>query len=411
MYINSKMPKILLILILIIISIVSTSRADIVNKIEIQGNDRISTQTIINFSEVVLGKNLNDKDLNSYLKNLYDTNFFEDVNLELKNNILIIKVKEFPIIQQIKVNGIKAEKTIKELKDQIVLKEKNPFNEILVKDDLDTISNIFKNSGYYFVDVKVSVEKNENQTVNLIFDIDRGEQATIKSIKFIGDKKYKDRKLHGIITSEENRFWKVLTRSKYINIERINLDKRLLKNFYLNKGFYNVEINDAYTKLINNKDFILTYNINAGDRFKFGSFVLDLPSDYDKNDFLKIENVFEKLKNTQYSLNKIEDILDEIDKIALNKNYEFINANVNETINNDKIDFVFKILETKKTYVNRINFYGNNITSEEFLRSNLLVDEGDPFNKILHNKSINNLKSKGLFASVQTKIIETDDEV
>ena len=72
-----------------------------------------------------------------------------------------------------------------------------------------------------------------------------------------------------------------------------------MKNFYLNKGFYNVEINDAYTKLINNKDFILTYNINAGDRFKFGSFVLDLPSDYDKNDFLKIENVFEKLKNTQ----------------------------------------------------------------------------------------------------------------
>ena len=99
------MPKILLILILIIISIVSTSKADIVNKIEIQGNDRISTQTIINFSEVVLGKNLNDKDLNSYLKNLYDTNFFEDVSLDLKNNILIIKVKEFPIIQQIKVNG------------------------------------------------------------------------------------------------------------------------------------------------------------------------------------------------------------------------------------------------------------------------------------------------------------------
>ena len=387
-----------------------SSNAEVIKQIQINGNERISEQTIINFADIKIGKDVKPDELNIFLKNLYETNFFEDVNLTLTNNLLIIDVKELPIIQEIVINGIKANKTKEELKDGMNLKEKNPFNETLVQNDLDNISNIFKNSGYYFVSVNVSVEKNKNNTVNLIFDIDRGDQATIKKIKFIGDKKYKDRKLHSIITSEENKFWKFITSAKYINQERIDLDKRLLKNFYLNKGFYDVSINDAYTKLINNKDFILTFNINAGEKYNFGNLNLDLPVDYDENDFKKINNLFNEIKDSQYSLNKIEEILDEIDKIALSKNYEFIDAKVNEEKKDNFINFTFEINETKKTYVNRINIYGNNITAEEFIRSNLLVDEGDPFNKLLHNKSINKLKSKGIFASVVSKIKQNDDQ-
>ena len=410
MYINSLMFKIKILIFIFLFGYSISSNAEVIKQIQINGNERISEQTIINFADIKIGKDVKPDELNIFLKNLYETNFFEDVNLTLTNNLLIIDVKELPIIQEIVINGIKANKTKEELKDGMNLKEKNPFNETLVQNDLDNISNIFKNSGYYFVSVNVSVEKNKNNTVNLIFDIDRGDQATIKKIKFIGDKKYKDRKLHSIITSEENKFWKFITSAKYINQERIDLDKRLLKNFYLNKGFYDVSINDAYTKLINNKDFILTFNINAGEKYNFGNLNLDLPVDYDENDFKKINNLFNEIKDSQYSLNKIEEILDEIDKIALSKNYEFIDAKVNEEKKDNFINFTFEINETKKTYVNRINIYGNNITAEEFIRNNLLVDEGDPFNKLLHNKSINKLKSKGIFASVVSKIKQNDDQ-
>ena len=410
MYINSLMFKIKILIFIFLFGYSISSNAEVIKQIQINGNERISEQTIINFADIKIGKDVKSDELNIFLKNLYETNFFEDVNLTLTNNLLIIDVKELPIIQEIVINGIKANKTKEELKDGMNLKEKNPFNETLVQNDLDNISNIFKNSGYYFVSVNVSVEKNKNNTVNLIFDIDRGDQATIKKIKFIGDKKYKDRKLHSIITSEENKFWKFITSAKYINQERIDLDKRLLKNFYLNKGFYDVSINDAYTKLINNKDFILTFNINAGEKYNFGNLNLDLPVDYDENDFKKINNLFNEIKDSQYSLNKIEEILDEIDKIALSKNYEFIDAKVNEEKKDNFINFTFEINETKKTYVNRINIYGNNITAEEFIRNNLLVDEGDPFNKLLHNKSINKLKSKGIFASVVSKIKQNDDQ-
>ena len=366
--------------------------AEIINEIQVDGNERVSKETIINFSDLKKGKDVTPADLNNSLKNLYNTNFFENVKVEINNNLVLIVVKEYPIIQEIIINGIKRKKTVEELKERISLKDKNPFNKSLIKNDLNTMLNIFKQAGFYFVNIDARIEENNNNTVNIIYNIDRGEKATISEIKFIGDKKYKNRKLNSIITSEESKFWKLISKGKYLNIERINLDKRLLKNFYLNKGFYEVEINDAYSKILNNKDFILTFNINAGKKYKFGDLELNLPSDFDINKFKKLNKIFQNLKGETYNLRKIEKIIEEIENIALLENYEFINAKVLETINKDKIDFIFDVQESQKFYVEKINIFGNNITTEEFIRDNLVVDEGDPFNKILQQKSVNNFK-------------------
>ena len=265
--------------------------------------------------------------------------------------------------------------------------------------------NIFRRSGYYFAEVNVEIEKNNNNTLNIIFDINQGEQATIKQIKFIGEKIFKDRKLRNVITSEEDKFWKFITSKKFISLDRIEMDKRLLKNFYLNKGYYNVQVNDAYSKLLNDKDFILTFNINAGDKFDFGKFKLNLPDDFEEDKFSNLKKIFYELENKVYANIEIEKILNEIDKIALIENYEFIDADVIETTKDDKtIDFEFIIKQSEKSYVEKINIYGNNVTTEEFIRSNLIVDEGDPFNKLLHNKSINELRSLGIFDKVTSKI-------
>ena len=384
--------------------------AEIIKEFKIEGNNRVSENTIITFSDLKKGKDISSSDLNESLKKLYDTNFFENVSISISNNLVTIKVNEYPIIQEIVIEGIKRKQTVKELKEQIVLKEKNPFNETLIKADLNTIYNIFKTAGYYFVEIDVQVQKNKNKTVNIIYQIDRGEKATIKEIKFIGDKKFKKRKLHSIITSEEEKFWKLISRQKYLNLERINLDKRLLKNFYLNKGYYQVVINDAYSKMINNKDFILTFNIEAGKKFKFGNLSLSLPDDFDPKNFSNLEKVFKKLNGSIYNYNRIEKILEEIERIAVFANYEFINAEIEEEVLGENINFVFNIKESKKVYVQKINILGNHITNEEFIRNNLIVDEGDPFNKILHAKSINNLKSTGIFKSVDSEIVATEQD-
>ena len=399
-----------LIITLFVVFKTSLLAAEIINDIKVIGNDRVSKSTIINFSDLKKGDDVSLTNINDSLKSLYDTNFFENVSIDISNNIVTIDVKEYPVIQEIIFEGIKRKETIKDLKDQVSLKEKNPFNESLIKNDLNKILNIFKQSGYYFAETTVKVQKNQNNTINIIYTVDRGEKATIKEIKFIGDKKYKKRKLSSIITSEESKFWKIISKGKYLNIERINLDKRLLKNFYLNKGYYQVQVNDAYSKIIDDKDFVLTFNINAGERFNFGSMSLTLPDDFDPKKFVKLNKVMKKLENETYAFSKIEDILDEIENIALDENYEFIDAKVIETIDKNKVNFIFEVEESEKIYVDKINIFGNNITSEEFIRDNLIVDEGDPFNKILHTRSINNLKSKNLFAKVESKIKDTVDK-
>ncbi len=380
--------------------------SEIVTNFKVEGNERVSESTIINFSEVKKNTELLPKDFNKILKNVYSTNFFEKVSLNLENGILTIKVKEYPIVQSIIFNGIKAKKFKEQLYEQILLKEKNPYNKLLLKNDLNKIKNIFKRSGYYFVEIKLDEKINQNNTVDLIYNIDMGNKALIKKITFIGDKKYKDRKLHSVITSEEAKFWKFISKGKYLDEERINLDKRLLKNFYLNKGFYNVEIENAFSQLVDDKYFSLTFNINAGNKFKFNELNLILSEDFDKNKFSKILKVFEKLKNKNYSLRKIEKLLDTIDQIALAENYEFIDAVINEEIaDNNRLNITFMIQESEKFYVERINILGNHITHEDYIRNQLIVDEGDPFNKILHNKSINALKSKGIFSDVSSELI------
>ena len=408
MYISSKMPKLLIIIILFFFK-ANLVIAEIINEINIKGNNRVSDQTIINFSEIKKGEETSKNSLNDSLKKLYDTNFFELVEFKLSNNILTITVSEYPVIEQIIIKGVKAQKNIKQIKDSMKLKEKNPFLESTVKDDLNRILNIFKKNGFYFVKIDSNIQKNSNDTVNIIFDIDQGEKATISKIKFIGEKIFKDRKLRSVITSEEDKPWKFISRKKYLDIERVNLDKRLLKNFFLDKGYYQVEINDAYSQIINQKDFVLTYNINAGEKFFFGNFDLVLPEDFDPQKFEDLNDFFKKIKNEKYSYLNIEKILDKIEKISLYQNYEFVDAKVIEQIKGNKIDFTFEIIDTDKLYVNKINILGNNITSEQFIRDQLIVDEGDPFNKILHTKSINSLKSKNLFAKVEYEILDTEN--
>ena len=206
--------------------------------------------------------------------------------------------------------------------------------------------------------------------------------------------------------SEEYKPWKFLSGKKYLNESMINYDKRLLKNFYLNKGFYNVEINSSYAKIVENQEFELIFNIEANPKLFFGKLDMDLPSDFSKTNYESIEKFFNKLENEPYSLNSVEDILEKIEIITINEQYESVKATVNESIDSNKINITFKIEETEKVFIERINVYGNNITRESVIRNQIEIDEGDPFNEILYTKSINNIKSLNFFENVQGEIVE-----
>jgi len=382
-------------------------KADLVNNIVVSGNDRVSAETIILLGNIMEDKEYTDTTLNNIMHELYETNFFSDIKLEILNGTLHVNVTENKLIQNIEINGIKANKTIDFIKKNITLKNKSPYNEFFVLKDLNLIKNSLKSIGYYFVQVKSSIIENNNNTITLIYDIELGKKALIEKIVFIGNNNFKDNKMRKIIVSEEGKFWKFISNKKYVNRERIELDKRLIKNFYLNRGYYNVNVHEAFAQLTDNEDFILTYTINEGSKYFINKTKLILPKDYDKNNFSKIVKELEKLENKKYSLIKLSKIINELDKITLLKQYEFISASINETIvDNNKLDIFLVIDETEKSYVERIDIVGNDVTQETVIRNEFVVDEGDAFNELLLSKSVNNLKSRNIFKKVESKVTE-----
>jgi len=404
------MPRFLFFIIFFFTFIIQNSFAEILKEVNVIGNKRISKETIIIFGNIKINEDLNAEELNNILKKLYETNFFSDVKVNFEKNILEIALVESPIIQRVVFEGIKAKKIREALKEVIKLRDKSSFIEYQAKQDLNAIKSALQSTGYYFAKVKSSIKENSNNTIDLIYDVDLGEKALIGKIQFIGDKKFKDRKLRNIIVSEESKFWKFISNKKYLDQSRIDLDVRLLRNFYVNKGYYQINIANTSAKFHDNNKFDLVFNINAGNKFYFNNLNLILPKDYQKENFKEINEILKSLKDETYSYNKIQTILDEIDKIALSEQYEFINAEVEESIvGQNKLNFSIVIKETKKYYVERINVFGNNITQESVIRNALVVDEGDAFNEILHNKSINNLKYKNIFKTVNSEVVDGSD--
>ena len=391
--------------ILIIFIITISANCEIIKEIKVNGNKRVSSETIKIFSEIEVNSDLSVNQLNDVVKKLYSTNFFNNVELIVEKNILYISVIENPLIQTLTFEGVKNKRIIKLLNEKIEMREKSSFIKNRVKNDEEKIINILRTNGYYFSKVTPKIKKNDNNTVDLIFEIDLGDKAYIKKITFIGNKKIKENKLKKVIVSEEAKFWKFVSSRKFLDLNRIKLDEKLLYNFYKNKGYYNVSVESSSAKVIDKSNFELIFNINAGKKYYFGQIDLIIPDEYSPESFKKIINVKDKLKGKTYSLNKIKKILNEIDEIALTKEFEFISAKYKENIIDNNINLLIKLEESKKFYVERINVFGNYITEENVIRNSLLVDEGDAYNEILVNKSINEIKSRRLFKTVN-KIID-----
>ena len=391
---------------LLLILFSSIANAETLKKIVISGNDRISNNTILMFSNVSVGDEINNIDTNNVLKNLYDTDFFRDVIVNLSENILEISVLELPIVQNVKVEGIKSKKIEEQIFDNIYFKERSSFNEIFLNDDKINLDKILKRNGYYFSDIQIEIENLDDNKININYKFDLGEKSKIKKITFLGNKIFKDKKLKSVILTEEYKFWKFISGAKYLNEALISYDKNLLKNFYLNKGFYNVQINSSFSKLIKNNEFELIYNIEAGPKIYFNELKLNLPIDFDVNNYEEINALFSNLKGKYYSLYNVEKILNKIETITINEQYESIDAQIEEEIISNKINISFNIREAPKSYITKINILGNNVTDETVVRNQVAIDEGDPFNEILYTKSINNIKSLNFFRNVEGEVID-----
>ena len=404
-----KLLKIFVLTILLNYFFLSFSNSEIIKQIKVEGNNRITDEIILMFSDIDLGQDIKSSKINEIIKNLYETNFFNDVSVTLENNLILITVDEAPLIENIVISGIKAKKNKKLITNNFILKRRSSFNDFQLLQEVNSIESTLKSLGYYFAKVEPFIETLDNNMVNIEYKIDLGKKAKIGKISFLGNKIYKDKKLKSVIISEEYKFWKFISGKKYLQEQLTEIDKRLLKNFYLNKGFYNVNINTTFAKLIKEDEFEIIFNIDSGKKIHFNEMKIVFPDNFTKDNYKDLEDLFEKLKGEKYSINSVEKILNQIDKITIQEEFKSSKAFVKEEIDNDKLNIDFIIEESTKFFVEKINIFGNNVTRENVIRNQFELDEGDPFSEILTKKSQNNIRSLNFFKNVKTSVINGKD--
>ena len=385
-------------------SLICFAKTEIIKKFDIIGNDRISDQTILMFSDLEIGQNVNQIQLNEALKELYYTDYFKDIKISLDQGILTINVIENPIIQRIVIKGVKEEKLRKIINEITSKIDKYPLIENKINEQINLLKNILKSYGYYFVELDVFTKDNENNTVDLTYDFNLGEIAKIYKIKFIGNKVFVDNKLRNIIISEETKFWKFITRNKFLDTNRIKADVFKLENYYKNRGYYNVKINSTFAIINDQNQFELVFNIDSGKKFFFSNVNIKEADNIQIEDFAIFQEKFKDFEGEKYSKKKLENLINELNDYTLKNDFIFINATYTEILkDNNLIDVVITLDDVKKNYVERINILGNFITDEKVIRNLLIIDEGDPFNKILFEKSIQDIKSQNIFKEVKYK--------
>ena len=255
-------------IILLTFLFLSNAYAEQVNKLVIEGNKRVSKETIKIYGEIEINKDISESELNKITTNLYSTNFFNDVSAKIVSNTLIINVSEYPVINQLIIIGEERKSYLEQIKKLISLKENKSFIRSTLVKDVTTIKNFYATLGFNFSEVKTKSKIIDQDNLDLIIEIDRGKKTKITEINFIGNNTIKSRRLRDVIASEESKFWKVLSKNTNFSKNLIGLDQRLLENYYKSIGYYDVKVESSAVEIDDKEGYAkITYSISEGKRY------------------------------------------------------------------------------------------------------------------------------------------------
>lgn len=378
-----------------------------ITDVVINGNKNITNETILNSSGIKSKNFVTDIDkLNLIKKKLFETNFFENIEVKTSNNTLIINVSENPLVEFIVISGLEERKDFKQEIEKILsLKPNYIFSEFFLNSDIVLIKDYLKTKGYFDNKIDYKVNIIENNRANVFFDIKLNKKFFIKNINFIGDKKFPASKLLSIVSSTEDSFLNFFSSSSVPSVERLNFDLISLKNFYLSEGYYDVQISNASINIVNDNQVDVIFSINAGNKYIVSDYLIDNDISFlNKNDVIQINSLIKTYINenyNQYKLNKLRNLIfDYINKKGFNTNVYY---SIKKKSDKELI-YVLRINEIlEKRIIRNIKVVGNDITEEKVVRNNILFSEGDVFKELLLKQSEDKLKSLYLFNDINIK--------
>jgi outer membrane protein insertion porin family len=376
-----------------------------ITAVQIQGNVRAEPETIRSYLQLKEGEAYDPAAADRSLKALFSTGLFSDVAIDMQGSTLVVKVTENPIINRVAFEGNRKIEDDK-LRDEIRSKARQVFTQARVRADVERLLAIYRRSGRYNAVIEPKIIKLEQGRVDLVFEINEGDVTGIKRITFIGNEHFGDGTLRGKIRSVESAWWRFLSSDDRFDPDRLNLDRELLRKFYLSEGYADFRVESAVAELSPKRDgFFLTFTINEGERYKLGK--VDISTRFQGLDVDTLKSYLTVSEGDWYDANEVDKTVTALSDAVGSLGYAFVDVRPNIRRNREThtIDITFNIQEGPRVYVERIDISGNTRTLDKVIRREFRLAEGDAFSTAKVRRSEQRLKNLGFFEKVDVSAV------
>jgi outer membrane protein insertion porin family len=370
-------------------------------RIDVQGNRRVEAETIRSYFKTGGAEHLDSAKVDSALKALYATGLFQDVRITPGNGRILVTVVENPVINKVAFEGNHKVKD-EQLSAEVQSKPRGTFSRALVQGDTQRIVDIYQHNGRYDVQVVPKVVDLPNGRVDLVFEVNEGGKTGVEKIVFVGNRAFSDYRLKDVIKTSVTNWLSFLKSSDIFDADRVEVDRDLLRRFYLRNGFADVRVVSAVGEYDpEGKGFVISYTIDEGPQYHFGavniqSSVASVPGESLRYK-LRVES------GRVYNADAIEKSVEDTTIEVARRGYPFASVRPRGERNMAArlVDVTFVVEEGPHTYVERINIKGNTRTRDYVIRREFDIVEGDPYNRALVDRAERRIKNLGYFKTVK----------
>ena len=381
-----------------------------ITSIEVLGTQRIDPETVISYSNLKVGDQSDPDKLDTALKILFKTGLFADVDFVKVGEKLVINVIENPVINRVAFEGNKRIES-KDLELELQLKPRLVFTRTKVQQDVQRLLTLYRLSGRFAAQIVPKIIKLEQNRVNLVFEIDEGPLSKIRNISFIGNKDFSDAELSSIIHTKEYAFWRILTSTDTYDPDRLSYDRELLRRFYLNRGYVDFKVLSAVAELTpDQKDFVVTFSIDEGERYKFGK--MSLTSNLKGLQEKQLSSYLITREGDWYTAKAVNETIDSISDQLGVLGFAFVKVRpVSDRRQKERIvNLNYTISKTRRVFLERIDIEGNLRTLDKVVRREFDIVEGDAFNISKLRRAKRRIRNLGFFAKTNVKRVMGKNE-
>ncbi|WP_243796803.1 outer membrane protein assembly factor BamA [Novosphingobium mangrovi (ex Hu et al. 2023)] len=385
-----------------------------ITSLTVRGSERLEQQTVLSYVKLRIGQPYTKAAADGALKDLYATELFKSVEVTNENGAVVIEVQENPVVNRIILEGNKRIKNDKIL-PEIKVSPRQIFTRSKVRADVARIIELYKRQGRYAATVEPKMVMLDQNRVDIVFEITEGDKSKVRQINVIGNEAFSDGELRSQMVTKQARFWRLFSSGTSYDPDRMAFDQQKLRQFYLTEGYADFRVVSAVAELTpDKKDFIITYVVEEGERYKFG----DVKVESQLRDFSseKMSQNLPMKAGDWYNAKQVEDTIESLNNTAGAFGYAF--ADVRPQYDRNKEDLTmgltFVIREAPRVYVERIDINGNTLTQDKVIRREFRLAEGDAFNSLQVRRSTNRIKSLGYFQEkfeVEQKPGAADDRI